>query len=99
MTLNFLCRVIFNYRETHREHLRRVRPSPLPSFGKSMLNHPRQLGGLLPPAWEISFISASTYLLQSRRCDPVFTLGCTSPHNLFTCVISMRRLFSKYFPR
>src|SRR5438270_13644281 len=48
MTLNFLCRVIFNYRETHTEHYRRVRPSPLPSFGKSMLNHPRQLGGLLP---------------------------------------------------
>ena len=51
------------------------------------------------PAWEISFISASTYLLQSHRCNLIFTLGCTSPHNLFTCIISMRRLFSKYFPR
>ena len=26
-------------------------------------------------------------------------LGAFHPHNLFTCVISMRRLFSKYFPR
>ena len=47
-TLNLLCHVTFDYRKTHTSYLRRVRLLSLPPFGKSMLNHPRQLGDLLP---------------------------------------------------
>src|SRR3954464_10406126 len=56
MALDLPRRVIFDYHETHTKHLRHVKFSSLPSFGKSMLNHPRQLGGLLPRLGNITYL-------------------------------------------
>src|SRR5438270_10527403 len=98
-TLNLLCRVTLDYRETHTNYLRRVRLPSLPSFGKSMLNHPRQLGGLLPCLGNIIYLCFYLFAIVTSMRPHFFTLGCISPHNLFYLRHSYETpLFKTIFP-